>query len=395
MENEPQSSTGQSAGKRRAPTVLQVVPALDAAGGGVERGTVEIARALAAGGWRAIVASAGGEMAYQIERAGGEHVTLPVDSKQPWTMWRNVARLADLAAARQVDLIHARSRAPAWSARQAARQVKAPFVTTVHAPYPANSGLKRLYNGIMGKGDRVIAISDFVADYARTALHVPAENLATIHRGVDTGYFNPAAVSAERLFALARRWRLPDGLPTVLMPGRLTRLKGHHVLIEALSSLQGMDILTLIVGGDQGRRQYREELEAAIRSHGLEGSVRLLDACNDMPAAYMLADVVVSPSTVPEGFGRVAAEAQAMGRPVIASNHGGARETVLEGETGWLVRPGDAADLAAALSVAITLSAGERAAVAERARRHVAENFTVERMCARTLEVYASLIWPS
>ena len=194
------------------------------------------------------------------------------------------------------------------------------------------------------------------------------------------------------MIQLSQQWRLPDGLPVVLLPGRLTRWKGQTVLIEALARLQRDDFVALLVGDEQGRHGYRDELMELIQKRGLGAVVRLVGECRDMPAAYMLADVVVSASTDPEAFGRVAAEAQAMGRPVIATDHGGARETVLPGETGWLVPPGDAGALAGALAEALALEAPTRAAVAEVARAHILANFTVERMCEATLGVYAEIL---
>jgi glycosyltransferase involved in cell wall biosynthesis len=194
------------------------------------------------------------------------------------------------------------------------------------------------------------------------------------------------------MIKIAREWRLPDGASVVMMPGRLTRWKGHHVVIEAMALLERPDVFCVFLGSDQGRTGYREELEAAIRSRGLEGRVRTIDHCNDMPSAYMLATVVVSASTDPEGFGRIPVEAQAMGRPVIATDHGGAQETIQRGETGWLIPPNDAHALSKALSEALSLTPHQRAILATRAMAHIAENFTKEKMAFETLNVYAELL---
>ena len=371
------------------PAVLQVIPRLET--GGAERGTLDVAAGLVAVGAPALVASAGGRMVFELERSGARHVTLPAASKNPFVMWRNVGRFADLAVEEGIGLIHARSRAPAWSAREAARRLGLPFVTTFHAPYNGETGLKRTYNGIMASGDRVIAISHFVAEHIARLYPEAAGRVVTIPRGIDPRRFDPAVVSSERMIKLAREWLLPDGAHVVLLPGRLTRWKGQNVMIDAIARLARPDVVCLLVGDDQGRHAYSDELKAQIRALGLEGSVRLVGDCADMPAAYSLADVVVSASTDPEGFGRVPAEAQAMGRPVIATAHGGARETVLAGRTGWLVPPGDAEALAAALALAIDLDSATRAEVAAVGRRHVLENFTVARMVDRTLDLYADL----
>ena len=372
------------------PTVLQVVPRLDM--GGVERATVDIAAALTRQGWTAVVASSGGTLVHELERAGAIHVTLPVHSKNPLEMLRNVRRLAGVIDRHDVAIVHARSRAPAWSAEWAARRRGRVFVTTFHGTYDAGTPAKRWYNTVMTRGNRVIAISNFIAEHIRTTYAVSPERIVTIPRGVSVQYFDPQAVSAQRMVQLAGQWRLPDGMPIILMPGRLTRWKGQLVLIDAIARLGRSEICCVLVGSDQGRRSYRQELEAEIGRRGLEGVVRIFDQCHDLPAAYMLADVVVSASTEPEAFGRIAAEAQAMGRPTVATDHGGAHETVLADQTGWLVPPGDAAALAEAIEQALSLTQAGRAQIGAAARRHILEHFTVESMCAHTLEVYRDLL---
>ncbi|MFP6710066.1 MAG: glycosyltransferase family 4 protein [Alphaproteobacteria bacterium] len=369
--------------------VLQVLPAMEM--GGVERGTVQMAAALTDAGWGATVASSGGLMIHELARARAEHIDLPLAVKRPFRMLRNGNALTDLINRREIDLVHARSRAPAWSALSAARRTGKPFVTTFHNAYGHN-WLKHHYNAVMAKGDRVIAISEFVAEHVRQTYGVDDDRLVTIHRGIDTNLFDPAKVSAERIIQVSRRWRLDDNHPVIMLPGRLTSWKGQAVLIEALAILGRQDVCCVLVGGDQGRTAYRAELEAAVRQHKLESVVRLVDHCRDMAAAYMLADAVVSASTRPEGFGRVVVEAQAMGRPVIATDHGGARETVRPKQSGWLVPPGDPGALAAALERALELTQGEREVMAQNGRDNVEQNFTVTLMCQRTLDVYQSLL---
>lgn len=373
-----------------APAVMQVLPRLVA--GGVERGTIDIAAALVQSGWRAIVASEGGPMVRELERAGAIHLTLPVASKNPLVIHRNVARLIEAVRAHRVDLVHARSRAPAWSAYYAARRTGAKFVTTFHGAYKARGELKRWYNGIMARGERVIAISEFIANHVVDRYGCDPARVRMIPRGVDLFRFDPQNVSAERVIQLAREWRLPDGVPVIMLPGRLTRLKGHPILIEAMAQLGRRDICCLLVGGDDRHARYRRELENLIRARGVESMVRLVAHCRDMPAAFMLADVVVSASVEPEAFGRVAAEAQAMGRPVVASDHGGSREVVVPGKTGWLVKPGDPAALAAAIDEALALDADARALLAIQATERVHAEFSRERMCEATLGVYAELL---
>jgi glycosyltransferase involved in cell wall biosynthesis len=372
-------------------TVLQVLPALGA-GGGVERGTVEIAEAIVARGGRALVASNGGADEHKFKRVGGEHILLPMHSKNPFVMYANIGRLASLIKNEGVHIVHARSRAPAWSAYFASRRVGVPFITTFHGTYSTGNALKRRYNSVMAKGDRVIAISRFIAGHLYQTYGAPSEKIRTIHRGVNLDRFHPARVTAERVTVLAADWRLEDGLPVVMLPGRLTRWKGQTMLIEAIAKLDRRDFRCLLVGGDQGRVEYRRELENLVTKHELGEIVRIVDHCDDMPAAYMMSDVVVSASTDPEAFGRILIEAQALGRPVIASDHGGARETILEGETGWLFPSGDVKVLTVMLEMVLNLSGEERQAMAKKAIAHVRENFSKQAMCDKTLNVYREVL---
>jgi len=213
-----------------------------------------------------------------------------------------------------------------------------------------------------------------------------------IHRGIDLDKFDPANVSAERVIDIAKKWRLPDGMPIIMLPGRLTRWKGQTVFIEAIKKLGRENVQCLMVGSDQGREDYRHELESEIERHGMGGVIHVIDHCDDMPAAYMLTDIVVSASTDPEAFGRVVAEAQALGRPVIATNHGGAKETIIEGQTGWLTPPGDSGALAEAINKVLDMDEEARTVFAERAIKHIRSNYSKDDMCARTLDVYSGVL---
>jgi glycosyltransferase involved in cell wall biosynthesis len=371
------------------PAILQVLPALRS--GGVERGTLEIAEAQIAAGFRAIVASSGGEMVPALEALGAKHITLPLTAKAPFALWRNAAALTALARAEGVALIHARSRAPAWSALIAARRAGLPFVTTYHGAYNEGFLGKRVYNSVMARGDRVIAISHFIADLIRARHGVEESRLRVIPRGVDPRRFDPALVSPERLAALRSAWGLPEGRPIIMLPARVTRWKGQMVLVEAMAKLPG-DALALLVGDATERPAFQAELRARIASLGLQDRVRLVGHATDMPAALMLADVVVHASTDAEAFGRTVIEAQAMARPVIASDLGAPRETVAEGVTGWRTPPGDAAALAAALSRALAMTGAERAALGTRARAAVLLGYTTAAMQAATISVYRELL---
>ncbi len=372
------------------PTILQVLPALET--GGVERSAVQIAGAVVRAGWRSLVASAGGAMVRELERSGARHIQLPLDTKNPFAIRRNIERLVRVIEAEQVDLVHARSRAPAWSAWSAAKRTRIPFVTTFHGTYSAGNAFKRLYNAVMVWGDPTIATSEFIARHIMQTYKVPVDRLRLVPNGIDLEKFSPERVQPHRMLQLAKDWRLPDGVPVILLPGRLTRWKGQTVLIEALTLLKRTDIICVLAGSDQGRSDYRQELERLVTGQGLQGHVRIVGDCTDMPAAYMLADVVVSASTEPEAFGRVAVEAQAMGRPIIATDHGGSRETVLPGETGWLVKPGDPVSLATALADAIDLPTEARLRIAEVAIEHVRANYDQQAMCDAGVAVYQEVL---
>jgi glycosyltransferase involved in cell wall biosynthesis len=238
----------------------------------------------------------------------------------------------------------------------------------------------------------VIAISNFIAEHVIVTYGADPERLRVIPRGVDLGYFDPAAVGVERIVKLARRWRLEDGAPVIMLPGRLTPWKGHGVMIDALAQLQDSAAIAVIVGGEEGTEPYQAELIARAVRLGVGERMRLVGRCEDMAAAYMLADVVVSASIRPEAFGRVAVEAQAMGVPVVATSIGAVHETVMGGVSGWLVPPGDPVALARALEAALALEPRQRKAQAEAARRHVNDQFALELMCERTLAVYREVL---
>ncbi|MCA3421195.1 MAG: glycosyltransferase family 4 protein, partial [Roseomonas sp.] len=282
------------------PALLQVLPALRS--GGVERGTLEIAEAQIAAGFRAIVASAGGEMVPALEALGAKHITMPLTAKSPFAIWRNAAALAALARAEGVALIHARSRAPAWSALIAARRAGLPFVTTYHGAYNEGFPCKRFYNSVMARGDRVIAISHFIADLIRTRHGVAESRLRVIPRGVDPRRFDPGLVGTERLERLRKAWNLPEGRPIIMLPARVTRWKGQMVLVEAMARLPG-DSLALLVGDAEERPAFKAELLARAHSLGLQDRVRLVGHATDMPAALLLADIVIHASTDAEAFG--------------------------------------------------------------------------------------------
>ncbi len=371
--------------------ILQILPALGT--GGVERGTVEIARALAAAGIPNAVASAGGPRTADLDALGVPHHTLPLASKNPFTVRRNAARIAALARQEGYTILHARSRAPAWSAYWAARRTGATFLTTFHGVYGTSPRfLKIPYNSVMAKGKKVIAVSNFVKRHVVETYGVPEERVVRIHRGADTGTFRPDAVTRGQ--AAARKTELgfaPD-IPVVTLPGRLTRWKGQTLLLDALARMRHRPLGCLFVGSDQGRAAYTAELKAMAARLPPEAKVVFLDHADDMPCIYALSDVVVNASSdQPEAFGRVIPEAQAMGVLTVGTAHGGACETIDDGKTGFLVPPGDADALAAKLDEVLDLPSGRAAAIRAAALDSVRANFSTERMCAETIALYRSL----
>ncbi len=373
----------------KQPVILQVLPELRS--GGVERGTIEMARAIKKAGGKPIVASEGGAMVAQLAHSGILHIQLPLASKNPMVIRRNAKRLAKLIKEHKVDIVHARSRAPAWSAWLACKRTKCHFVTTFHGTYGLKGTGKRWYNSIMTRGERVIAISRFIADHINT--HYPMDNsrMRIIHRGVDLKLFNPFAHSPQRMIEITKEWRLPEELPLILFPGRITRWKGQDVFLRALAKLPHRNFFAVILGDDKGHVTFREELEQLITSLGLEGHVRMARHTNYVSEAYMLARVVVATSVEPEAFGRVVLEAQAMGKPVIATNQGGPQETVVPDVTGWLIEPGKDELLSMFIEHALNLDDETLHWMAEHAVVN-ARQFSLDIMCQNTLNVYMELL---
>ncbi len=379
----------QTATPHKPPVILQLVPELRA--GGVERGTIDIARAIVKAGGVALVASAGGPLASQLHHAKAMHITLPLNSKNIFTLWRNSHRIAKLVREHKVDIIHARSRAPAWSGWWAAKKTGCHFVTTFHGTYGLSGLFKRRYNSIMTRGERVIAVSNFIADHIQQNYTIHSDRLRVIHRGVDLKLFNPFGHSPQRMIQLAREWRLPDDLPLVLFPGRITRWKGQDVFIKALARLPHRHFFAIILGDAKGHESYRKELESLIVKSNLGGHVRIAEHTSYVMEAYMLSRLVVATSIAPEAFGRVVLEAQAMGKPVIATNHGGPCETVVPEVTGWLVKPRDVTELADAIGKALALDESTMQWMGEEAYAS-AQHFSLDIMCRQTLAVYEEVM---
>jgi glycosyltransferase involved in cell wall biosynthesis len=379
----------------KGPRVLQVLPSLGH--GGVERGTLDISRYLVDQGWTTIVASNGGETEQQLFDIGAVSIKLPVHSKNPLIMRANTKRLQQVIRHHDVQLVHARSRAPAWSAYYATKRAGVPFLTTCHGVYHGSENfIKRGYNAIMASGDRVIAISNYVADHVSERYGVGSDRLRVIPRGVDLAQFDPDKVTPERIDRLLDQWQLDRSKRIIMLPARITRSKGHTWLLKSLNQLwqqgKAKDSICIMVGGRTGSGSYAGKVEKMILNLKLDNRVWLVGGCDDMPAAYALADVVVIPPVDTEAFGRTSIEAQAMGRPVIATDRWGLSETIMPAATGWLVQPEDVGDLANAIDLALAMPEDARERLASRSRRFIERHYTIQRMGKSTLSVYRELI---
>lgn len=389
--------------EQKKPVVMQIIPALE--NGGVERGTIDIAKALKKADFEPIVVSKGGVLVYQLREAGITHITLPVASKNPLKIFLNIKKLANVITENKVDVVHVRSRAPMWSAYFACKKTGTKLVSTVHGTYSLNLGgwkifpPKKCYNSIMLKADRIIVVSNFIKQYLIDNYKTKNQELdpeivnkiSVIQRGVDLRYFDLQKISQSRIVNLINEWHLPEDRKIILLPARFTAWKGHEFLIEALKKIE-RDFCCVMVGSDHGHKVFRKKVEYAIVDAGLAGKVKVVGLCKDMPAAYALSHIVVSSSVKPEAFGRVAIESQAMKRVTLATKIGGALETIIDDKTGFLVEVNDAEGLAKLLDKALNFSESEAKQIGESARQHIEQNFSNEKMCEDTIKIYKSLI---
>ena len=376
----------------RKPVVVQILPALNL--GGVERGTIEVAKAIHEAGGKAVIISNGGHLVSQLQRIGAEHVKLPVHSKNIFK-WGGIRRDVKRALVEcGADIVHVRSRAPAWIALPAAKALGIATVSTIHGKFGTTRFFKRFYNSKMLTADHVIAISHYVKAQIETYFKKfdLTDKLTVIHRGVDDGYFDASAVKQGRTINEATRLVLPDDRPVVMMPARPSAWKGHEILLQAVAQMPDKDFTLVLLGIGDATEKYYNHIEGLVRKLRLESMVRLARKSSDMPASMMLADVVVMPSIEPEPFGRVAIEAQAMGRPVVAFDHGGACESITDEVTGFLAVPNDAASLAMKITQALALGPRQRKNFGAVARAHIESEFTVAAMCEKTVAIYDKML---
>ena len=377
-------------------TILQILPSLES--GGVERGTIDIAKALKKDGFIPIVVSSGGILVYDLKEANILHIAMNVKSKNPITIFFNIGKLQKIINEYKVDIVHVRSRAPMWSAYFACKKSSAKLVATIHGTYSLNFLgwqkfiFKKIYNSIMLKADSIIVVSNYIKNYlVENYGNYFADKINIIQRGVDLNYFNQEKVSKNRVIDLIKNWNLPEDKKIILMPARYTSWKGHEFLIDALTKVKN-DYFCVMLGSDHGHKKYRKKIEQKIIKENLAGKIRIVGPCKDMPSAYNLSHFVVAPSLRPEAFGRVAIEAQASSKIIVATKIGGALETIIEGETGFLVDPFDHNELARAIDKVLEMSKDESDKIGFNGRKNVENNFSNNLMCKKTIDIYKQIV---
>ena len=377
--------------------VLQVIPKLGY--GGAETGCYDIAHFLSENNCGSFLATSGGELIKFIKKDKVRLIRLPVHSKNPILILFNTLVLVIYIFLFKINIIHARSRAPAWSCYFASLITRRSFVTTFHGTYNFKSNIKKFYNSIMLRAKLTIAGSNFIFSHINENYgeYLSKEKkLRVIFRGINVDYFNPKNISVLKQEKLKEEWNLFSNKFTILLPGRLTYWKGQENFIESLNILVEDYNITnfqaVILGSDQGRKVYSKKLINLAQRYRLNNKIKFIQHCNEMPLAYSLADVVVSASIEPEAFGRVSVEAQAMGKPVVASNIGGSKETIINKKTGFLYKHDDPRELAKILNTVIQLSVDDLKFMGNEGRKNVTKKFDVETMCQSNLKEYKRLI---
>lgn len=381
-------------------TVLVVVPTLQA--GAAEMGAVDLVRILTGAGHRAIVMSRGGRLEPRVTAAGAEVVHADVASKNPAIMARNAAMISRIVRTRKCDVIHVHGRAPAWSALLAAKLTRVPLVTSWYKGFREQNALKRLYNSVMARGERIVTVSDQLAELISERYRVPSDKIDVVPASVDLALFDPALVSSDRLEAMRRIFGVTSGDKVVLVVGRMLRRKGHHVAVQAARRLKDMglkDFIFVFVGEDGGNSRYAGEIWDQVLANDLTDVVRLIGPVDDMPAAYAAASVVVSAAIQTEGLQRTLLEAQAMERPVVASDLGAGPDAVLappmvpeDRMTGLRFSAGDDGALAAALIRLFSMPSAQQTAIGLRGRQWIIDHFNQPAVSDLTLRLYSGLV---
>ena len=369
--------------------VIQVLPALNS--GGVERGTLEISEYLVKKGWRSVVISSGGKLVNRLTRNGTKHINLQTNTKNP-LKWSNLRKkLKSVFEDEKPDIIHVRSRVPAWTAGKVAKKMNIPLISTIHGSHLANSLLKKYYNSASVNADKIIAISDYVKNNILKNNPEKKDIIKVIHRGADIEMFNPENIPTSRIIQISEMLQLPDEAKIIMLPARPSSWKGHEILIKSFSSINNENIICIMPGADDNGN-YVANLRNLATKYNVLGKMVFRPFLDDLPAAYMLADVVVAPSLKPEPFGRVIIEAQAMGRPVISFDHGGASESIKNNITGLLVEPKNEKELGNAIEKLINMTEIQRNNMANSSRKHIVNKFSLDKMNRETIKLYSEVL---
>jgi len=354
-------------------------------------GAIEVANFLKKEKGKSIVISSGGYRESEILRNGCISLKIPLETKNPFLIYRNRNILIEVIKKYSVNIVHARSRAPAWSAFLATKLTKTIFVTTFHGTYGTQNFFKKKYNSVMLESDAIIAISKFIK------LHINKEykkfdKIHVIPRGVDGSMFSPSKVTAERIISVAKKIQNDDLKRTILLPGRLTSWKGHEIAIRAVSLIKDMDLKLIILGDTQKKNSYKNYLLSLVNKLEVQDKILFLDHTRDLPAFMMLSDLVISCSTKPEAFGRIILEAQAMGCPVLAFNHGGSVELIKDNKNGILSKPFDICEFSKNIRKLLSLNTKERKQIATDSTLNVKKKYLTSAMCKKTIKLYKELI---
>ena len=377
--------------------VLQVIPKLGY--GGAETGCYDIAHYLPENECGSYIVTSGGELLKFIDKKKVKIIKLPVHSKNPLIIFINFLALIGVILINNISIVHARSRAPAWSCLLAAKITGRKFVTTFHGTYNFNSKIKKFYNSVMVRSDLIIAGSNFIFSHIKenyTKYFDAKKKLLVIFRGINVDYFDPTTKLESDEKKLLKEWQIEKDKKIILLPGRLTGWKGQEVFIEAVNLVNtelGYEAFyAVILGSEQGRELYKKKLIRLTEQHRLINQVKFIDHCKDMALAYKVSDIVVSASIEPEAFGRVAVEAQSMERPIIASNIGGSNETVVDEKTGFLFDSNNAKSLSKKILKVLSMDEASLQSIGKEGRKNIIQKFNVEKMCFSTYSEYKKIL---
>ena len=377
--------------------VLQVIPKLGY--GGAETGCYDIAHYLPENNCKSFIVTSGGELTKFIDKKKVKLIRLPVQSKNPILIFFNSIILIGIILFFNITIVHARSRAPAWSCLLATKLTRRKFVTTFHGTYNFSGKLKKFYNSVMVRSDLIIAGSNFIFSHIKenySELLTLKKKFLVIFRGINVDYFDPSSKLEEDEKKLLTKWEINKEKKIILVPGRLTSWKGQEMLIEAINLTKielGYEAFHLVIlGSHQGRDLYKKKLIRITEQYRLTNQIKFIDQCKDMALAYKVSDIVISPSIEPEAFGRVAVEAQSMEKLIIASNIGGSNETIINEKTGFLFEAGDINSLSKKIIQAITMDESSLKLMGKEGRKNIIKKFNVEKMCFSTYSEYKRLV---